>query len=145
MDISTLGPATPVATESIISWAVAVIAVAAAFAIKPILRKRKASLVGSGLLVVMAVIVAMMGAVLGFTHEGGVQARADNATFHEKLKADYGVETDSDLSEVERSARYERIIVLTGASGSFEVRPHVDGTTLTFFRVDNGSQVAPRS
>jgi hypothetical protein len=145
MDLSNIGIAPPVTAVSIIAWAIAVLAIGAAFAIKPVLKWRKASLVGSGLLVICALLVVAMGITFGVGHSLQLERQADNEAFHEKLEADYGITTGSSLSEVERAADWHRTIVLTDSTGTFEARAHTEGSMLTFFRVDNGRPVVPRS
>jgi hypothetical protein len=145
MDLSNIGVTPPVTAVSIIAWAIAALAIGAAFAIKPILRWRNASMVGSGLLVICALLVTAMGITFGVGHSLQLERQADNADFHEKLEAVYGITTGSSLSDIERAAGWRQTIVLTDSTGTFEARTHTDGSMLTFFRVDNGQPVLPRS
>jgi predicted aspartyl protease len=144
MNIDNLSGAVTSTLLSNISFSVALLAVVAMFVIKPILKKKKIDM-SAELPVVVLVMVAAMGLGLGISYNSGQETRAESKAFTEQLKDDYGVSSDSSFQEVNRAARYDRIVVFTDAQGSFEIRPHLDGSTMTFFRVDNGTQVSPNS
>jgi hypothetical protein len=145
MDIHNLGEAVTSSPTSIIAFSLAALAILALFGIKPFLKRTKIKDVGWDLPAVMLVLVASMTAGFGFSHNMGLEVKATEKAFTEQLKNDYGFTTDSDFEEVRRSARHERIVVFTDEKGDFEVRPHLDGSILTFFRVDNGAQLNPKS
>lgn len=141
MDINSIGITPPVTAVSIIALAIALLAVAAAFTIRPFLRRIKASMVGSELLVICAILVAAMGIMFGVGHSLQLERQADQEAFTTELKSVYGVTTGASFSDVQTAANWERTIVLSDSVSDFEARPRLDGSRLTFFRVDNGKAV----
>lgn len=127
-----------------IAFSIALLAIVATFFIKPILKKKKIEM-SAQLPVVMLVMVAAFGVALGSAYNSDQERREESKAFTEQLKNDYGVITDSSFEEVNSAARHDRIIVFKNDKGDFEVRPHLDGSTMTFFRVDNGIQINPKS
>lgn len=145
MNLDHIGGAVGLTPVSTISFAVAVLCTLAIFLIKPILKMRKIEISDTSndlMLICCALFIgAVAGVSSGVAYTQQRELVADSAAFTEQLKNDYGVSTQSPLNEVKHSATYERVIVMTDSKGDFEVRPRLDGYTLTFFRVDNGEQV----
>lgn len=110
----------------------------------PVLDKRKSKIdggsvaLGLGLITIVAIITGLFSAF-------GVNAKASDANFAEKLKSDYGLTTQASFNEVRNSATFSAIVVFADQDSKFEVRPHLDGDTMTFFRVDNGKELKPKS
>lgn len=144
MNINHIGGAVISTPVSIISFTIAFLALVSIFFIKPLLKKKKIDMAGD-LPAAMLVIIAIMGVYAGSTYDTSKELKADEKAFAEQLKNDYGFSTNASLSEVTRSANYERIVVFKDDKGEFEVRPHLDGQILTFFRNDNGTQLLPKS
>jgi predicted aspartyl protease len=143
MNIDNLSGAVISTTFSNIAFSIALLAIVATFVIKPILKKKKIEM-SAQLPIVMLVMVAAFGLALGSAYNSGQETRAESKAFTDQLKNDYEVTTDSSFQEVNSAARHDRIVVFKNDKGDFEVRPHLDGSTLTFFRVDNGTQVNPK-
>jgi hypothetical protein len=143
MNIDNLSGAIISTTFSNIAFSIALLAIVATFAIKPILKKKKIEM-SAQLPVVMLVLVAGFGLAFGSAYNSGQETRAESKAFTDQLKNDYGITTDSSFQEVNSAAHHDRIVVFKNDKGDFEVRPHLDGSTLTFFRVDNGSQINPK-
>lgn len=144
MNIDNLSGAVTSTTFSNIAFSIALLAVVAMFVIKPIFKKKKIE-ESVQLPIVMLLLVAGMALALGSAYNSGQETRAESKAFTDQLKNNYGVTTDSSFQEVNSAARRDRIVVFKNDKGDFEVRPHLDGSTMTFFRVDNGTQINPKS
>lgn len=144
MNIDNLSDAIISTTFSNIAFSIALLAIVAMFVIKPIFKKKKIE-ESAQLPIVMLVLVAGMALALGSAYNSGQERREESKAFTEQLKNDYGFTTDSSFEEVNSAARHDRIVVFKNDKGDFEVRPHLDGSTMTFFRVDNGTQINPKS
>lgn len=140
MNVDHIGGAVTSTPVSIICFIVAFLTFAAIFGVKPFLKKQKVDMSGN-LQIVMLVFIVIVAALSGVQHNLRLEDKVDEKAFAEQLKNDYGVTTVAGFSEVLRSATYEQVVVFTDEKGDFEVRPHLDGTRLTFFRNDNNAQV----
>lgn len=108
----------------------------------PILDKRKSKSDGVALgfsLGLITIVTVIAGLFSGF----GVNMKAADSNFAEQLKTNYGLTTQSNFNDVRNSATFSTIVVFADKDRKFEVRPHLDGDTLTFFRVDNGAELKP--
>lgn len=128
----------------IICFGVALLALVGLVLLLPILDKRKSKNdgVSIGLFLGGITIAAVC---TGLFTALGVNMQAADANFAEKLMTDYGVTTQASFNDVRNSANFSAIVVFADKDSKFEVRPHLSDDTITFFRVDNGSELKPKS
>lgn len=90
--------------------------------------------------------VTFLALVAGLISGMGVNIHSANTNFAEKLNSEYGLTTEASYSNVQTAANFSTIVVFSDGKSKFEVRPHIEGDkTMTFFRVDNGAEIKPKS
>lgn len=94
----------------------------------------------------IAVLYMGVGIAFGIGTTFGVQNWiADEKSFSDHLAKDYGVSTEVSLDSMKNAGVSNRIVIFSDEKGKFEVRPYLYDNTLTFFRVDNGSELKPKN
>lgn len=125
-------------------FSVALLALVGLVLLLLVLDKRKSK--NNGIVVSSWLAIITIAAVCtGLFTAIGVNMQAADANFAEKLKSDYGVTTQASFNDVRNSATFSAIVVFEDKDSKFEVRPHLTDDTMTFFRVDNGTELKPKS
>lgn len=143
MDIYHLGGVTTTSLDSIIAYILGGLTLLSIAGIKPLIKKKKIDMEWN-MAALILIFTAIMLTGFGVAHDSNAKTAADNKIFVEKLKHDYGVTTATNLQNIEKAARYNRVIVFNSSEESYKVSPHLDDGKLTFFRVDNGAEIKPK-
>lgn len=110
------------------------------------------ALVACGTLVVMnvseyigeALIALFVGMVLTSCGVSGYNAALDGVkdeSFHIELEKSYGLTTDAGLPQITVAAQGNSPVLLKDGDEVIEVRPYINGTVLTFLKVEDGKPI----
>lgn len=90
---------------------------------------------------IMALVMFPLTIVSTFASNEEVRDKA----FHEKLLSDYGLQTESNVSDVMAAAKEGRIVVMSDDTGELDVSPRLEGDILTFTKLAKGEPINPRT
>lgn len=145
MDISHISGGAFWSPTVIIFFSIALVAFVVFVLLVPILNKFEPKVDGTVLGVCLGGI-AILALIVGLFSGMGVNIHSANTNFAEKLNSEYGLTTESSYSNIQTAANFSTIVVFSDGESKFEVRPHIEGDkTMTFFRVDNGAEIKPKS
>lgn len=140
MDLNSLNTDVPIPALSIVFWVIAAGAFIALI-LPLVFGSKRFYLPGTPAIMAVVVIATMFA---GLFTLGGAQVEAQDADFRARLSSDYGLLTESSAYGVRNAAREGRTVVMSDETNSFDVRPHLDGDRLTFYKVDRGELITPR-
>lgn len=89
---------------------------------------------------IMALVMFPLTIVSTFGSDDAVR----NKVFHEKLLSDYGLKTESTVSDVVAASKEGRTVVMSDENGTIDIRPHFEDGTLTFTKMVKGEPINPR-
>ncbi|HEX9225346.1 MAG TPA: hypothetical protein VF885_01665 [Arthrobacter sp.] len=135
MDLDNLSSAASIPVLSYVLWAAA--AVALGFAIYLMVLDASANFV---LAIIFWAATCGLG-LAGFTTAADASGQARETSFKAELDESYSLHTDATLNQIRQAAKESRTTLLKNGDDAFEVRPYLEGSTLTFIRVTDGKAV----
>lgn len=135
MNLDSLNSAASIPVLSYVLWAAA--AVALGLTVLAMFRDGGPNLV---LAIVFWAATCGLG-LAGFTTAADASDQVLETSFKAELDESYALHTDATLNQIRRAAKDSKTTLLKNGDDAIEVRPYLEGSTLTFIRVSDGKAV----